>query len=370
MSAEKLTGRRARLERTTSQSSVFVELDLDGTGRARSAPACRSTTTCCARSRSTRYRPHRACRRRHRRRRAPHRRGRRDRDRAGPARGAWRQGRDPRFGDATVPLDEALVQAVVDVSGRPYLVHEGEPTGQEYVVIGGLIGSLTRHVLEAFALHAQIALHVRVLAGRDPHHVVEAQFKALARALRDAVELDPRGRRRHALPPRVPVSGRSARKSLFLTTARATCAPRSGPSRRAGAEWHSLLARPRDIRRRRTSRPRESARYAASHAGAYNDVGRIRWVVVAGFAGGDRCLASALDTRYFLKKALNRGARPRAGNWPGTVEVPKARRSVPHIGWNASTHPGSVSSSRASRTNTSTLCTPTPVRNGTRRGPA
>ncbi len=98
-----------------------------------------------------------------------------------------------RFGDATVPLDEALVQAVVDVAGRPYVVHTGEPEGQAYVVIGGsYVGSLTRHVLESFAHHAGIALHVRVLAGRDPHHIVEAQFKALARALRTALALDPR----------------------------------------------------------------------------------------------------------------------------------------------------------------------------------
>ncbi len=98
-----------------------------------------------------------------------------------------------RFGDATVPLDEALVQAVVDVAGRPYVVHTGEPEGQQYVVIGGhYSGSLTRHVLESFALHAQVALHVRVLAGRDPHHLVEAQFKAVARALRVAMARDPR----------------------------------------------------------------------------------------------------------------------------------------------------------------------------------
>ena len=98
-----------------------------------------------------------------------------------------------RFGDATVPLDEALVHAVVDVSGRPYVVHSGEPAGQEYVIIGGnFVGSLTRHVLESFAYNAGIALHVRVLAGRDPHHIVEAQFKALARALRAAVQPDPR----------------------------------------------------------------------------------------------------------------------------------------------------------------------------------
>ncbi|HET8981596.1 MAG TPA: imidazoleglycerol-phosphate dehydratase HisB [Pedococcus sp.] len=98
-----------------------------------------------------------------------------------------------RFGDATVPLDEALVQAVVDVAGRPYVVHTGEPEGQEYVVIGGnYVGSLTRHVLESLAYHAGIALHVRVLAGRDPHHIVEAQFKAVARALRAAIARDPR----------------------------------------------------------------------------------------------------------------------------------------------------------------------------------
>lgn len=98
-----------------------------------------------------------------------------------------------RFGDATVPLDEALVQAVVDVAGRPYVVHTGEPEGQAYVMIGhNYVGSLTRHVLETFAMHAGIALHVRVLSGRDPHHIVEAQFKAVARALRAAVSLDSR----------------------------------------------------------------------------------------------------------------------------------------------------------------------------------
>jgi len=98
-----------------------------------------------------------------------------------------------RFGDATVPLDEALCQAVVDVAGRPYVVHTGEPEGQQYVLIGGhFTGSMTRHVWESLAGRAGIALHVRVLAGRDPHHIVEAQFKAVARALRAAVARDPR----------------------------------------------------------------------------------------------------------------------------------------------------------------------------------
>jgi imidazoleglycerol-phosphate dehydratase len=109
-----------------------------------------------------------------------------------------------RFGNALVPLDEALAQAVVDVSGRPYCVHTGEPAGQEYVVIGGshgvagvaasipYAGSLTRHVMETLAFHAHICLHLTVISGRDPHHIVECQFKALARALRDAIAFDPR----------------------------------------------------------------------------------------------------------------------------------------------------------------------------------
>ena len=109
-----------------------------------------------------------------------------------------------RFGSALVPLDEALAQAVIDVSGRPYCVHTGEPAGQEYVLIGGssgsggapgsvsYVGSLTRHVMETLAFHAQICLHMTVISGRDPHHIVECQFKALARALRDAIAYDPR----------------------------------------------------------------------------------------------------------------------------------------------------------------------------------
>ncbi|HEY3548576.1 MAG TPA: imidazoleglycerol-phosphate dehydratase HisB [Propionicimonas sp.] len=101
-----------------------------------------------------------------------------------------------RFADATVPLDEALAHCVVDVAGRPYVVHSGEPDGQVYALIGGsgvpYAGSMTRHVVESFALNAGICVHLTVLAGRDPHHIVEAQYKALARALRDAVALDPR----------------------------------------------------------------------------------------------------------------------------------------------------------------------------------
>ncbi|PZF56562.1 imidazoleglycerol-phosphate dehydratase HisB [Curtobacterium sp. MCBD17_034] len=98
-----------------------------------------------------------------------------------------------RYGDALVPLDEALAQAVVDVSGRPYLVHTGEPEGFALHRIGGhFTGSLVRHVFEAVTMHAGLTVHVRVLAGRDPHHIAEAEFKAFARALRAAVQPDPR----------------------------------------------------------------------------------------------------------------------------------------------------------------------------------
>ena len=101
-----------------------------------------------------------------------------------------------RFGDAYIPMDETLAHAAVDVSGRPYFVHTGEP---DYLVDFTIAGSgvpyhtvINRHVFESLAVNARIALHVRTLYGRDPHHITEAQYKAVARALRQAVEADPR----------------------------------------------------------------------------------------------------------------------------------------------------------------------------------
>ena len=92
-----------------------------------------------------------------------------------------------RFGDALVPLDEVLVQAAVALSGRPYLVHN-----QPHIVelIGTFDTTLGKHIWESFVATAQIALHIRVLEGANAHHVLEAQFKAVARALKDAVALD------------------------------------------------------------------------------------------------------------------------------------------------------------------------------------
>lgn len=98
-----------------------------------------------------------------------------------------------RFGDAIVPLDDALAQAVIDVSGRPFFVHAGEPAGFEHHLIGGhFTGSLVRHVFEAITLNAGLTVHLTVLGGRDPHHIAEAEFKAFARAFRFAVARDPR----------------------------------------------------------------------------------------------------------------------------------------------------------------------------------
>ena len=94
-----------------------------------------------------------------------------------------------RYGDSLVPLDETLVQVAVDLSGRPYLVHT-EPDIVE--LIGSYDTTLTKHIFESIVAEARMTLHVDVLKGRNAHHVVEAQFKAFSRALRTAVELDPR----------------------------------------------------------------------------------------------------------------------------------------------------------------------------------
>ena len=189
--------RTARIERTTSESSVVVELDLDGTGESTISTGVGfydhmltalsrhslidltvTTTgdlhidghhsvedTAIAIGQALRVA-------------------------LGDKRGIRR------FGDALVPLDEALAQCVVDVAGRPYVVCSGEPEGQVYARIGGTgplyAGSMTQHVVESLSLNAGLCVHLRLLAGREPHHIVEAQFKALARALRMAVEPDPR----------------------------------------------------------------------------------------------------------------------------------------------------------------------------------
>jgi imidazoleglycerol-phosphate dehydratase len=183
-------GRTARIERTTKESSVLVDLDLDGSGTSAidtGVPffdhmlaqlakhggldlVVRTTGDLHIDAHHTIEDTSLAI-------------GQAINDALGDRAGLRR------FGDALVPLDESLVQSAVDLSGRPYLVHE-EPELIE--LIGTYDTTLTRHIWESIVATSQITLHVRVLAGRNAHHVVEAQFKSVARALRDAVTPDPR----------------------------------------------------------------------------------------------------------------------------------------------------------------------------------
>ena len=96
-----------------------------------------------------------------------------------------------RFGEATVPLDEALVQTVVDLSGRPFLAYD---VRIKQAKIGNFDVELIHDFLLALTNQAGMNLHVRMLAGRNPHHIVEAAFKGLARALDVATQRDPRVR--------------------------------------------------------------------------------------------------------------------------------------------------------------------------------
>jgi imidazoleglycerol-phosphate dehydratase len=103
-----------------------------------------------------------------------------------------------RYGDAVIPMDEVLVQAAVDLSGRPYIVHD-EPLDLAPYIGPVYPTSMTRHLFESFGQTARITLHVNVLRAARPgqrpdaHHVVEAQFKAVARALRAAVSVEGTG---------------------------------------------------------------------------------------------------------------------------------------------------------------------------------
>jgi len=94
-----------------------------------------------------------------------------------------------RFGEATVPLDEALVTTVVDLSGRPFFVYD---VRIKQAKIGSFDTELIHDFLLALATQAGMNLHVRMASGRNPHHIVEATFKSLARALDAATERDPR----------------------------------------------------------------------------------------------------------------------------------------------------------------------------------
>lgn len=98
-----------------------------------------------------------------------------------------------RFGSQQLPMDETLVEAVIDISGRPYFVMRGEPDHMVSQIIGGHYATvINHHFFETLALNSRTTLHVICHYGRDPHHITEAEYKAVARALRQAVERDDR----------------------------------------------------------------------------------------------------------------------------------------------------------------------------------
>ena len=185
--------RTASIRRATSESTVELELDLDGTGQSRidttvpffnhllTAFAKHSLTDLAVRATGdTEIDVHHTVE-----------------DTAIVLGQAIRQALGDksgiaRYGDARVPLDESLAEAVVDISGRPFLVHTGEPEAFVYHLIGGhFTGAMVRHVFEAITFHAGLTVHVEVIRGRDPHHIAEAEFKAFARAFRAAKRRDP-----------------------------------------------------------------------------------------------------------------------------------------------------------------------------------
>jgi imidazoleglycerol-phosphate dehydratase len=186
-----VTNRTARVERITRETQILVELDLDGTGKVEVATGVpffdhmlaqlgkHGTLDLTVRAEGdTQIDAHHTVE-----------------DTAIALGQALREALGDkagitRFGDALVPLDETLVQAAIDLSGRPYVVHH-EPDGMA-PLIGTYDTTLTRHFFESLASSAGICLHVRVFEGRNPHHIVEAQFKAVARALRTAAAPDPR----------------------------------------------------------------------------------------------------------------------------------------------------------------------------------
>lgn len=94
-----------------------------------------------------------------------------------------------RYGTAFVPMDEALVMVTLDISGRPYLAYDADTTAK---VIGNYDCEMTEEFLRAFAVNAGLTLHVKMLAGKNAHHIVEAVFKALGRALDEATHQDER----------------------------------------------------------------------------------------------------------------------------------------------------------------------------------
>ena len=182
--------RTARIERATKESDVLVELDLDGTGRSEittGVPFFDHMLDQVARhgglDLTVRTRGDLEVDAHHTVEDTSLAFGQALREALGDKAGVQR------YGNAMIPLDEALAVCVIHLSGRPYLIHEAPELVE---LIGTYDTTLTRHIFESIVATANVTLHMRVQSGRNAHHIVEAQFKAFARALRQAIVIDPR----------------------------------------------------------------------------------------------------------------------------------------------------------------------------------
>jgi imidazole glycerol phosphate synthase glutamine amidotransferase subunit len=237
-----------------------------------------------------------------------------------------------RFGDALIPMDETLVQAAVDLSGRPYLVHR-EPDGAPPTIGADYASTLTRHVFESFTYHAAIALHVIVHGGRDWHHNAEAQYKAVARALRAAVEIDPR------------VSGVQSTKGVLKALAKSVVVLDSGSgnlrsAQRALERVGASVTVTADI-----TRAADAEGLVVPGVGAFA-------TCMAGLCAveGDRAVARRIAAsrpvlgicvgmQVLFEDGVEHGVETRGlGVLPGRVERLRAP-IVPHMGWNTVSPP-------------------------------
>lgn len=291
-----------------------------------------------------------------------------------------------RFGNCTVPLDESLAQVTVDLSGRPYLVH----TEPENIapMIGSYDTTMTRHILESFVAQAQIALHVHVPYGRNAHHIVECQFKALARALRYACEHDPRAagilpprrarcdRPQHRADRRRPLPGR--RRLLLLEAEDAQERHRAArdrlrdvPGRRRHADPGTLGLRERPVSDQKKVVVFDygfgnvrSAERALAHVGADVEItrdyekamnadgllvpgvgafsacmeglkkARGEWIIDRRLSGGRPVMGICVGMQILFERGIEHGVETEGlDEWPGTVAPLKAP-IVPHMGWN------------------------------------